>query len=69
MDHIVIPVSSLCNLAKELKEDHMDYVELTILDPDEEDDAPACLSPSAFKSSDSDMQIEYDSIDHVTDYN
>lgn len=68
MCRIVVPVSSLHKLIKELRADKMDYVELSILEPDEEEGDPACLFPSGFNSSDLDMQVDYDTIDHVPDF-
>lgn len=70
MDRIVIPVSELLSLAKELETDGMDYVELSILEPqdDEGEVIPASLWVSAFKSSMPEMRVDYDDIEHISDF-
>jgi len=37
MENIVVPVSALLKLAKELEADGMEYVQLSILDPDDDE--------------------------------
>lgn len=70
MDHIVISVSSLLSLAKELETDKMDFVSLSILEPQEFDGdiIPASLLASGFKSSMPDFRTDYDAIDHIPDF-
>lgn len=70
MDRIVVSVSELLALAKELDADGMDYVELTILEPQEDDGdvIPASLWASAFKASSPDITTDYDDIEHVPDF-
>ena len=67
-DTITIPVSSLITLANELKKDEMDYVELTILDSEEDDDGdiiPVTLLPSGIQLSMPEAGFDYDFIEHV----
>lgn len=70
MDDIVVSVSELLKLAKELEADGMEYVELSTLEPQEEDGEviPACLWASGFKSSMPDVRTDYEGIDHVLDF-
>lgn len=70
MDRIVVSVAELLSLAKELDSDGMDYVELTILEPQKDGDEviPASLWPSAFKSSSPEITTDYDDIEHVPDF-
>lgn len=50
MDHIVIKVDELLKKAQELKESKMDYVELTLIEPD--DELPACVDFQAIGKED-----------------
>lgn len=70
MDNIVVPVSELLKLAKALEADGMDYVELSTLDPQEDDgeEIPACLWASGFKSSMPDVRTDYEELEHVSDF-
>ena len=70
MDRIIVPVSELLSLAQELDADKMDYVELSIMEPLEEDGdiIPANLWASGFKSSMPDFRTDYDVIEHVSDF-
>lgn len=70
MDRIIVPVSELLSLAQELNADKMDYVELFIMEPLEEDGdiIPANLSASGFKSSMPNFRTDYDEIEHVSDF-
>lgn len=70
MDRIVVPVADLLSLAKELEADGMDYVELTILEPQKDGDEiiPASLWPSASSTSHPDIWTDYDDIEHVSDF-
>lgn len=70
MDNIIIPVSKLIQLANELTEDQMDFVQLSILESDEIDGEyiPPCLSAVGFEKSDPDFGTDYDTIDAVEDF-
>ena len=70
MDNIVVPVAALLNLAKELEADGMEYVQLSMLDPDEDDGEiiPASLLASGFKSSMPDLRENYEEIEHISDF-
>lgn len=65
MDKIVVSVSDLLSRAKELQEDGMDLVELSFLDPQDEDGEhmPGCLWISGFKRSFQCERVDYDEID------
>lgn len=70
MEDIVIPVSALLNLAKELEAGGMEYVQLSVLDSDEDEGEviPAALTAYGFKSSMSDFRTDYGIIEHVPDF-
>lgn len=70
MDHIVIPVSSLISLVKELETDKMEYVSLSMLEPEEFDGdiIPASLLVSGFKSSTPNFHTDYETIEHIPDF-
>ena len=70
MENIVVPVSALLKLAKELEADGMEYVQLSILDPDDDEGEiiPAALSASGFKSSTPDFRTDYEEIEHISDF-
>ena len=69
MENIVVPVSALLKLAKELEEDGMEYFQLSVLDPDDDGEIiPAALSASGFKSSMPDFRTDYEEIEHISDF-
>lgn len=70
MDNIVVSVSELLNLAEELKADGMEFVELSIHEPldDDGDVIPACLWASGFKSSTPSVRTDYEELEHVEDF-
>ncbi len=70
MENIVIPVSALLNLAKKLEADGMEYVQLSVLDPGEDDGEiiPAALLASGFKASMPDIRTNYEEIEHISDF-
>lgn len=70
MKNIVIPVSALLKLANELESDGMEYVQLSVLDSDDDDGEiiPACLWASGFKSSAPDFHTDYEEIEHISDF-
>lgn len=63
-DSIIVSVSELRSLVKDVRRSGKDYVQISILEPldDEDDPEPAELSLSAFDSSDPSMCIDYESI-------
>jgi|GEM_PF-1566991 len=70
MDPIVISVAELAKMVKDLTDDKMDFVELTILEEDSHgDDAtiPSCLCFEAWTKKDSFEQIDFGSIDVIKD--
>lgn len=70
MENIVVPVSALLKLAKELEADGMEYVQLSILDPDDDEGEiiPAALLASGFKSSTPDFRTDHEEIEHISDF-
>lgn len=70
MENIVVPVSALLKLAKELEADGMEYVQLSILDPDDDEGEiiPTALLASGFKSSTPDFRTDYEEIEHISDF-
>lgn len=70
MENIVVPVSALLKLAKDLESDGMEYVQFSVLDPDEDDGEviPASLSASGFKASMPDFRTDYEEIEHIPDF-
>lgn len=70
MENIVVSVSDLLKLAKDLESDGMEYVQLSVLDPDEDDGEviPASLLASGFKASMPDFRTDYEEIEHISDF-
>lgn len=66
-DSITIKVSDLYDRAKQMKDDGMDFVELTILAEEYEDDdiLPPALWLSATSKKESFMSIDYEAIDAI----
>lgn len=69
MDSIVIKVSDLYSLAKQLKDDKMEYVHLSLLEEDFVDNEriPPSIEVSATESKDSVCAVDYDGIEAVED--
>lgn len=63
MDEIVVKVSDLFEIAKQLHQDGMQYVRLMLLEA--EDDLPALISVKAIKSASSDDAVDYEAIEAV----
>lgn len=63
MDEIVVKVSDLFEIAKQLHQDDMQYVRLMLLEA--EDDLPASISVKAIKSTSSDNAVDYEPIEAV----
>lgn len=65
-DSIIVSVSELRSLVQDVRRSGKEYVQLSILDPlDDEDDGdavPAELSLSAFNPNESDTCIDFDTI-------
>ena len=69
MDSIVIKVSDLYSLAKQLKDDKMEYVHLLLLEEDCDDNEriPPSIAVTATKGKDSLYDFDYDGIQAVED--
>lgn len=69
MDKIVVSVKDLAQKVKELTNNKMEYVKVSICEPlyDEDDIIPACLSFMAWTEEESFMEIDFDSIDAIDD--
>ena len=68
MDSITIRVKDLYDRVKELKDDKMDYVEISFLEPDEMPDGdiiPASINFSAWTEKESFIGIDYEGIDAI----
>lgn len=63
MDEIVVKVSDLFEIAKQLHQDDMQYVHLMLLEA--EDDLPASIAVKAIKSASSDDAVDYEAIEAV----
>lgn len=63
MDEIVVKVSDLFEIAKQLHQDDMQYVRLMLLEA--EDDLPASISVKAIESASSDDAVDYEAIEAV----
>ncbi len=63
MDEIVVKVSDLFEIAKQLHQDDMQYVRLMLLEA--EDDLPASISVKAIQSASSDNAVDYEPIEAV----
>lgn len=69
-DRITIKVSDLYHRAKQMKDDGMDVVRISILEEEELDDddiIPACLWLSATSKKQSFMAVDYEPIDATQD--
>ena len=60
---ITVSVSDLLSRIREISSDGMDFVTLSVIDADAEDDLPAALMFEAWSKSASFMSTQYDSID------
>lgn len=63
MDEIVVKVSDLFRIVKQLHQDDMQYVRLMLLEA--EDDLPASISVKAIESASSDDAVDYEAIEAV----
>lgn len=66
MDNVIVSVSDLLKKVEELHKDGMEYVELSVLEPEEED-LPVSLWFEAYKSPMLDMGVDYEGIDVIED--
>lgn len=64
--HVTVKVRDLFNLAKEMLDDGMDYVEVSILGPEPEFDCPASLHFDASKASMPEMGVDYEELDDIS---
>ncbi|MBR4702316.1 MAG: hypothetical protein IKO91_00580 [Oscillospiraceae bacterium] len=67
----IIPVSELSKIAKELRKDGMDYVELELLEGDpipSMNPSPPSVLFSGFRKAEPEFMIEYDEIDVVSGF-
>lgn len=64
---IILKVSELRSCIQELRRDGIEYVELSILDPDENDGdfIPATLEFSGCKFNDPDLWLDYEGLEAV----
>lgn len=60
---ITVSVRDLLRRAQEMSSDGMDFVTLSVVDADADEDLPAALMFEAWSKSASFMGIQYDSID------
>jgi len=60
----IVPVSELYEKIKEILEDGMDYVEVSLMEPDEEDEIPAGVHFEAFRKN-SYGSVNYEEVDVV----
>ena len=60
----IIPASELYQKAKEILNDGMEFVEISFMEPDEEDDLPAAVHFEAYRASDF-GSTDYEEIDVV----
>lgn len=65
MDSIVVKVSDLLAKAAELKDANMDFVELSFLEAEPEDELPASVHFEAFSSDDPYCRIDFEDVDEV----
>ncbi len=63
---VTVKVSDLYKLAKEMLNDGMDYVEISILEPDQDNDLPASLHFDASKASFPEMGVDYEELDDIS---
>lgn len=64
--NVTVKVSDLYKLSKEMLNDGMDYVEVSILEPDPEDDFPVCLHFEASKAAEPEVGIDYEDLDDIS---
>lgn len=64
MDTITVKVSELYEQIKLMKNDKMDYVTLSILEPKPEEDIPASIYLTAYQKNES-VEIDYESVDSI----
>lgn len=64
MDTITVKISELYEQLKLMKSDKMDYVTLSILDPQPEEDTPASVYLTACQKN-GNVDVDYDSVDAV----
>lgn len=68
IDTITVKVSELYNLAKQLKNDGMDFVEVSIVQDDSTSaPLPDCLNFSAFSEKMPEAFFDYDCIDGISE--
>ena len=67
MDTIVVNLTELYQIIREMRKHDMSYIELSIAPPDEfaGEQYPASLDIAGIKSSEPSVRVEYDSIDAV----
>ena len=63
MDSIAVSVKELFEMASDLKNDGMDFVEISLQEADE--DVPASLEFEAWSKSDPDCGVNYEGIDQI----
>ena len=60
----IVPVSELYEKIKEILDDGMDYVEVSLMEPDEEDEIPAGVHFEAFRKT-SYGSVNYEEVDVI----
>ena len=63
--YYIISASELYQKAKEILKDGMDFVEISLFEPDEEFDIPAGVHFEAFKKASPYEHIDYEDIDVI----
>jgi hypothetical protein len=68
MDAIVVSVKDLFNKVREIKNDNMDFVEVSLLDPfiDDGETVPPSLGFDAWSKNDDYLSVNYESIEGST---
>lgn len=63
---VTVSVSDLYKLAKDMLNDGMDYVEISFIEQDEDDEIPPSLNFEASKRTESFMGIDYGFLDDIS---
>lgn len=68
-DSIIVKVSDIRACIQEVRRDGMDYVEISISDPDKFDGEiiPACVNISGYKLGNAGMWVDYDPVEAIPD--
>ena len=64
--NVTVKVSDLYKLSKEMLNDGMDYVEVSIMEADSEFGLPVCLHFEASKATEPEIGVDYEELDDIS---